>query len=68
MKTAKYQIGTQYKTAGKAPRICTVVDILKTYNSANELVSIRYVATHLFMGQTVTNVDVVETTISRGLI
>lgn len=62
------KIGTQYKTRGKAPRLCTVTDILKTYNSKGELVKIRYVATHTFLGQTVTNDDVVETTIRMGQI
>lgn len=47
--------------------LCTVVDIYKTYNGANELVKIRYVATHEFMGQTITDYDVIETTIARGL-
>lgn len=64
----RFNIGTQFKTRGKHPRLCTVTDILKTYNSAEELVSIRYVATHEFMGQTVTDRDVVETTIAMGLI
>ena len=64
----KFSIGTQYKTRGKHPRICTVVDILKTFNSQNELVSIRYVSTHEFAGQSVTDRDVPETTIAMGLI
>ena len=63
-----YAIGTQFKTRGKCPRVCTVVDILKTYNSAGELVKIRYVATHEFSGQTVTDSDVVAATIAMGKI
>lgn len=66
--TAKYPIGTQYLTRGKNPKLCTVMDILKTYNSAGELVSTRYVSQHVFLGQVVTNNDVVETTIAMGLI
>lgn len=66
-KTAKYQIGQQFKTRGKFPRLCTVTDILKTYNSKDELVKILYVATHEFMGQTITNYEVCETTIAMGL-
>lgn len=62
-----FPIGTKFKTQGKHPRLCTVVDIWKTYNSNNELVHVRYVATHEFMGQIVTDYDVVETTIKRGL-
>ena len=63
-----YLIGTKFKTRGKHSRICTVVDILKTYNNAGELVSVRYVATHDFLGQIVFDKDVVATTITRGLL
>lgn len=63
-----YPIGTKFKTRGKAPRICTVVDVLRTYNSKNELVSVRYVASHNFMGQEVFDRDVVGTTIDMGII
>ena len=63
----EYAIGTLFKTRGKAPRLCEVVDIYKTYNSAGELVKTRYVATHDFMGQIVTDYDVVATTIAMGL-
>ena len=66
MMKATYSIGTMFLTRGKAPRLCTVTDILKTFNSAGELVKVRYVATHQFMGQTVTDIDVVGTTISLG--
>lgn len=62
----KYTIGQQFKTRGKHPRLCTVIDILKTYNSKGELVSIRYVSTHDFMGQLVTDRDVPEVTITMG--
>jgi len=64
----EYAIGTQFKTRGKAPRLCTVIDILKTYNLAGELVKTRYVAQHDFMGQKVNDYDVVATTIAMGLI
>jgi hypothetical protein len=66
--TARFPIGTQYLSSGKRKDVCTVIDILKTYNSAGELVKIRYVATHLFMGQLVADYDVVDTTIARNLI
>lgn len=68
MLQAKFPIGTKYKTRHRVPRICTVVDILKTYNNANELVKIRYVSSHEFLGQLVNDSDVVETTIAMGLI
>lgn len=65
----EYAIGTKFKPVGRKPgQVCTVTDILKTRNSKGELVQVRYVATHEFMGQTVTDRDVVETTIARGFI
>jgi hypothetical protein len=63
--TPKFAIGTKYNPRGKHYQ-CTVVDILKTYNSAGELVRIRYVSTHTFLGQTVMDTDVCETTIAMG--
>lgn len=57
--------GTIFKTGN---RQCTVTDILTTYNLAGEPVKQRYVATHQFLGQTVTDHDVCETTIARGLV
>jgi hypothetical protein len=65
---ARFSIGTKYQTRGKQPRTCTVVDILRTYNSKGELVKVRYVATHELMGQTVTDHDVIDTTIAMGLL
>jgi hypothetical protein len=64
----EYSIGTKFMTNGKYPKECTVTDIYKTYNSKNELVKTRYVATHEFLGQIVTDYDVVQPTIGRGLI
>lgn len=63
-----YPIGTQYKTRGKHPNVCTVTDVLKTYNSKGELVKTRYVSVHRFMGQTVTNHDVPGASIAMGLV
>jgi len=56
-------IGVVYKTRGKHPKICTVVDRLDTYNSKGELVKTRYISEHDFLGQTVTDYDVGRTTI-----
>ena len=56
-------IGVIYKTRGKNPKICTVVDRLDTYNSKGELVKTRYVSEHEFLGQKVTNNDVARSTI-----
>jgi hypothetical protein len=59
-------IGQRFKTRGKHPRECVVTDILRTYNARGELVKTRYVATHEFMGQMVTDSDVTETAIAMG--
>lgn len=64
----EYPIGTRYMSRGKHPRECTIVDVHKTYNNAGELVKTRYVSTHLFLGQVVTDYDVVQPTIAMGLI
>lgn len=53
---------------GKQPRIWTVSDILKTYNSAGEHVQTRYEAFHEFMGQRIYNRDFVQPTIAMGLL
>lgn len=64
-----YSIGTQYRTRGKFPRLCTVQDILRTYNVRGDLVRVRYVASHPGpLGQTITESDVVATTIALGLV
>lgn len=63
----RYAIGTRFCTQGKAKRRCIVVDILTTTNSKGEVVETRYVATNEFMGQTITDRGVLETTIARGL-
>ncbi len=63
----EYKIGTKFKKiARKNDGIWEVIDVLKTYNSKNELVSIRYVVTTEFMGQVMTDRDVVAVTIARG--
>lgn len=63
----RFPIGTKYATRGGAPLQCTVIDHLTTRNSAGAVVSERYVSTHQFCGQTVTDSDVVDATIARGL-
>ena len=60
-------IGTKFIRRGsKRKDIETVTDILTTYNSKGEIVHIRYVATHEFMGQVVTDSDIVKTIILRS--
>jgi hypothetical protein len=58
-------IGTQWRTRGKHPRRCTVIDILKTYNHEGTLVKTEYLSTHQFMGQPLQRVDV-ATSIKMG--
>jgi hypothetical protein len=61
----RYSIGQQFQPMGKK-YTCTVVDYLITRNSKNEIYQIRYVCTHPFCGQIVTDYDVPETTIARA--
>ena len=46
-----YNIGTKYIAQGKSKDIETITDILKTFNSKNELVKIEYQVEHIFAGQ-----------------
>ena len=64
----EYLIGTTFMTGGKFPRECNVIDVFKTYNKQNELVKTQYCATHIFLGQIVTDCSVPAATIARGLI
>ena len=66
--TQENLIGTQYMTKGVYPRLCTVVDKLTTTRSDGTLHRTRYVSTSEFLGQTVSDYDVVRTTIVRGAI
>lgn len=58
-------IGTTYTALGKRKDVCTVIDILKTYNHAGEIVKIRYLCVHDFMGQQVEHEEC-AVTIQRG--
>ncbi len=60
--------GTTYRTGGKHPRSCVVTDVHFTRNLAGEIVSLRYVATHQFLGRPVEERGVCATTIARGLV
>lgn len=62
----RFAIGTRFRTRGRVPRDCTVTDIWRTYNAAGALVRVRYVATHEFMSQTITDHDLPEATIAMG--
>jgi hypothetical protein len=64
-----FPIGTTYMDRTRTRSdIATVIDILTTYNSKKEVVKIRYISTHNFLGQQVLNTDVIENTIARNLI
>jgi len=64
----KYPIGTQYLPMGrKNAKVCTVTECFKTFDSKGNLVKTSYQSTHDFLGQAVTNHDVCETTIARGI-
>jgi hypothetical protein len=69
MLTARFPIGTKYtvRRKGLSPQEFTVTDILYTYNSKGELIKIRYVAQRQYLGQTLTDYDVLDTTIARCL-
>ena len=63
----EYPIGTKFMSLGKSPYECTVIDVLKTYNSKNELVRIGYEAAHEFLGQIVTEHNLPAASIARGI-
>ena len=64
----RYDISTQYISQGKHKDLCTVVGFSTAYNSNNEVVNIKYISTHKYLGQTVYNYDVLESTITRKII
>lgn len=59
------EIGTQWQARGKRKDLCTVIDILKTYNNAGELVKTEYKSTHDLCGQKVSHIDC-SVTITMG--
>lgn len=59
------KIGVQFLSSGKNKRVCTVIDILKTYNSKNELIKTSYIEQHDFCGQTLKS-EVVSVSVQRG--
>lgn len=64
----QFAIGTKFMTRDRFPKECTVTDILTTRNSRGEVVRIAYEAVHEFCGQMVTDHNVCQVTIARGLI
>jgi hypothetical protein len=65
----KYPVGTVFtkRVAKGVTQECTVVDFEVTRNLAGEIVRARYVTSHSFLGQTILERDVVQTTIDRAL-
>ena len=63
----KHPLGTQYLSHGKNPVLCTVTDYHVTKNIEGAIVRERYVASHDFLDQTVTEIDIPEITIARGI-
>ena len=59
-------IGTKFATRHKVPKICTVVDILTTYNSKNEIVKTSYLCEHELNGQIIKSEEC-KTTIMMGM-
>jgi hypothetical protein len=64
---ARFSIGQQYLSRGRFPYVCTITDILRTYNNQNVCVALRYVSTHEFAGQIVTDSNVVDATVALGV-
>jgi len=64
----EFGVGTLYRTSGKHPRDCLVMDVLRTYDTAGRLVAVRYVSVSQFMGQTIVKHDAVGVTIKKGLV
>lgn len=64
----RFPIGTKYKPVGKHTQVTTVVDQLTTTNNKGEILRTSYITEHTFLGQSVKNYDVGDTTIARGLL
>ena len=63
----RFAVGTQYYPVRKNTYLVTITDRLTTRNEAGEVVKTRYVGTYPFMGQTVTDYEITDTEIARGL-
>ena len=62
------EIGTKFIRKGyKHPKEEEVIDIHTTRNAIGEIVKVRYVCAHEFMGQQVIDYDVPKTTILRAI-
>lgn len=64
----RFPVGTLYKSSGKYPRVCKVVDYHITKNMKGEIVRERYVTEHEFLGKSIKEFDITETEIARGVV
>jgi len=62
----KYEIGQQFTTRGKRQDVCTIIDIYTTTNESGEVVCIRYIAQHEFLGQII-DAEYCAATVARGI-
>lgn len=68
MSKQRFPIGLTYTLKRKnSKQVRTIVDYLQTFNLNGDLVNIRYVTEHSFMGQTIRDYDVIEVSIARCL-
>ncbi len=64
---ARFSIGDQFIPRGRNQMVHTIQDVYTTINVASEVVRVRYVATHAFMGQPVVG-EFVDATVAMGLV
>ncbi|MDX8399297.1 MAG: hypothetical protein R8K20_03500 [Gallionellaceae bacterium] len=63
----KFAVGAIFLSRGKAPRLCTVMNIHTTRDVTGKLVEFEYIALHLFLGQEVRGAYP-EASVARGLV
>jgi len=61
-----FSIGQQFTPRGKRKDLCTIIDIHTTTNESGEVVRIRYIAQHEFLGQII-NAEYCAATVARGI-
>ena len=62
----QHDIGDQYLTRGKHPRLCTITDKMEVIDSKGTVRKRFYVSKHEFSGQWVFDYDVCNATVTRG--
>ena len=61
-------IGTRFMSRGNHPKECIVIERYTTTDSKGNVVKVSYAAVHKLCGQNVTERDIPESTIVRGMI